>query len=425
MVSSTASLFSNTPVNPWRGIGQLPKGIWVLCGTTLINRAGTMALPFLVVYLTKGLGYSAAQAGFVLTLYGAAALLSVPLAGRLSDAIGPLRVMKSSLWLTALILAAFPFARTFPAIIIATICWSMISDSFGPASLSIISEAVSPGQRKIAFSANRLAANLGMSIGPAVGGLLIHYSFSLLFWVNGASSFIAGFVLWLTMVRAPSHRSRLEARRESRFNVLHDRQLLLFVAGLLPIFFTFFQIYSTLPYVCVEKLGLDPSIYGLFFTINTVLIILLEVPLNIAMARWQHRHAMALGGLLVGVGFGGMVLASEYRSVIITVVIWTFGEMILLPSSSAFVADIAPPSQRGSYMGVYQMTGNAALALSAWFGMKYLEMFGARALWGTLFLASTGAAILFLRLRRQGTHFRTTPGNSDSSDTPARATTPG
>lgn len=386
-------------MNPWKAIGRLPKEIWVLCGTTLINRMGMMALPFLVVYLTTSLGYSAVQAGLILTVYGAAALISAPFAGKLCDAIGPLRVMKLSLWLTAVVLFAFPFWRSLPVIIAATVGWSVISDSFGPAALSIISDTVSPQQRKIAFSTNRLAANLGMSIGPALGGILVHYSFSLIFWVNGATSLIAAFVLTLTMVRDPIHRPQADARRPSRFDVLRDKRLLLFVAGLLPIFFTFFQIFSTLPYVCVHDIGLDPSMYGLFFTINTALIIVLEVPLNVAMTHWQHRHSIAFGGFLVGLGFGGMFFATGFWSVVFTVVIWTFGEMILLPSSSAFVADIAPPLLRGSYMGMYQMTGNAALALSAWFGMKYLEMVGAQTLWGTLFIVSVGAAIVLLRLR--------------------------
>ncbi len=386
-------------MNPWRGIGGLPKAIWVLCGTTLINRMGMMALPFLVVYLTTSLGYSAVQAGLILTLYGSAALVSAPFAGKLCDAIGPLRVMKLSLWLSAVVLIAFPFWRAFPVIIIATVGWSVISDSFGPASLSIISDAVAPEQRKIAFSTNRLAANLGMSVGPALGGILVHYSFSLLFWVNGATSLIAGFVLTLMTIRTPLHRPRAVVQHRSGLGVLRDKRLLLCVAGLLPIFFTFFQIYSTLPYVCVQDLRLDPSIYGLFFTINTVLIILLEVPLNIAMTHWEHRHSLALAGLLVGLGFGGMIFAAGTWTVIITVVVWTFGEMILLPSSSAYIADIAPSRQRGTYMGVYQMMGNAALALSAWFGMKYLELFGAHALWGTLFILSAGASIVLLRLR--------------------------
>jgi MFS family permease len=388
-------------MNPWHGIGRLPKEVWVLCGTTLINRMGTMALPFLVLYLTKSLGYSVAQAGFVLTIYGVTALVTAPFSGRLSDYIGPLRVMKLSLWLTGIVLILFPFAHSFPGIIAATISWSMISESFRPAALSIITDAVEPGQRKVAFSANRLAVNIGMSIGPALGGFLLLYSFPLIFWVNGATSLVAGLVLSLTITRHPVQHRLSQIHQESRMIILRDRRLFVFIVTLFPIFTTFFQIYSTLPYVCVHNLNLPSSIYGLFFTINTALIIFFEIPLNIAMSRWSHRHSMALGGFLIGMGFGGMIFATGYWSVVTTVVIWTFGEMILLPSSSAFIADIALPQQRGVYMGVYQMTGNAALAFSAWFGMKFLEEFGAPILWGTILVVCTISAFLMLHLREQ------------------------
>jgi MFS family permease len=386
-------------MNPWRGIGRLPKDIWVLCGTTLINRMGTMAMPFLIVYLTKKLDYSAVQAGLVLTLYGTAALVSAPFSGRLSDSIGPLRVMKLSLLLTGVVLLLFPFAQSYSVIIAATICWSVITEAFRPASLSIITDVVNPEQRKIAFSVNRLAINLGMSVGPAVGGFLLLYSFSLVFWVNGGTALIAGLVLSFTHIQEPHHDKIKGIPHNSWKFVLQDKRLIIFLIALFPIFSTFFQVYSTLPYVCVHDLGLPSSIYGLFFTINTALIILLEVPLNISMSHWPHRYAMALGGILIGIGFGGMMFASGFWSVVITVVFWTFGEMVLLPTTAAFVADISSPRRRGMYMGVYQMTGNAALAFSAWFGMKSLESFGASALWGMVFIACTAASLLFLPLR--------------------------
>src|SRR5207249_9397911 len=86
-----------------------------------------------------------------------------------------------------------------------------------------------------------------------------------------------------------------------------------------------------------------------------LLIIFLEVPLNLRMAAWPHGRALALGAFLIGAGFGSMAFATGFRSVALTVVIWTFGEMILLPASSAYAAEIAPVAQRGSYIGLYTM----------------------------------------------------------------------
>jgi MFS family permease len=388
-------------MNPWHGISRLPKEIWVLCGTTLINRMGSMGLPFLVVYLINSQGYSATQAGLVFSIYGLAALAAAPFSGRLSDAIGPLRVMKLSLWLSGIVLILYPFAKSYSVVIIATICWSVITEAFRPAALSIISDVVEPDQRKVAFSANRLAANMGMSIGPALGGFLLMYSYPLIFWVDGVTTLIAGLVLTLMMVRDPRNHRLTDVHKGVRTFVLRDRRLLFFVIAIFPAIVTIFQIFSTFPYVCVHELGLAPSTYGLFFTVNTVIIIILEVPLNIAMESWQHRHSMALGAFLIGVGFGVMIFASGFWSVVGMVVIWTFGEMILMPASAAYIADISSHEKRGAYMGIYQMIGNAALAFSGWYGMKLLEVYNSSILWGSMFILCSVSSLLLFYLQEK------------------------
>src|SRR5579871_1219411 len=84
-------------LNPWRDLAGLPRESWILALTSLVNRAGTMALPFLALYLTKTLHFTAARAGLVLGIYGLVALIWAPLSGRLSDRIGALKLMRGSL----------------------------------------------------------------------------------------------------------------------------------------------------------------------------------------------------------------------------------------------------------------------------------------------------------------------------------------
>jgi predicted MFS family arabinose efflux permease len=82
----TVSRLGNS-MNIWRSLKGLPRDVWILALATLINRAGTMVLPFLVLYLTRELGFSASRAGFVLGVYGAGALVAAPISGRLTDRI--------------------------------------------------------------------------------------------------------------------------------------------------------------------------------------------------------------------------------------------------------------------------------------------------------------------------------------------------
>lgn len=388
-------------MNPWRGIGLLPREVWVLFATNLINRLGMMGLPFLVIYLTSSRGFTPSDAGLVLSIYGLSALLTSPFAGRLSDSVGPVRVMKLSLFCSGIVLILFPFASTFPLIIAGTVLWSVTGEAFRPASLSVITSVVPSERRRSAFSVNRLAINLGMSIGPAFGGFLLMYSFPLIFWVDGATSLLAAILVTTAMGQRPVrilHSENEDQPLRPATAIWKDRRFLYFVLAILPVFITFFQHSSTVPLVFFEVLHQPASAFGLLFTFNTVLIVLVEIPLNLATAHWSHRSVLALGAVLVGAGFGAMTFATGFWTVAGTVVIWTFGEMIFLPGASAYVGDIAPAHRHGAYMGAYQMVANASFAIGPWLGTTVFERFGTTALWGGLFVACVFSALLLLRL---------------------------
>ncbi len=392
-------------MNPWRGISTLPREVWVLFVTNLVNRMGTMGLPFLVLYLTSARGFSPSDAGFVLSLYGFSALITSPLAGRLSDAIGSVRVMRYSLFCSAIALILFPFASSLPWIITGTVLWSVTGEAFRPASLAVITSVVPSERRRSAFSVNRLAINLGMSIGPAFGGFLLMYSYPLIFWVDGATSLAAALLVTFAFRHRPlvalhSRTSETDDTPEGATSVWKDRRLFYFLLTILPVFITFFQHSSTLPLVFFEVLHQPASAFGLLFTFNTFLIVLVEIPLNLAMASWSHRSILSLGALLVGFGFGAMVFATGFWTVAGTVVIWTFGEMILLPGASAYVGDIAPIHRQGAYMGAYQMIANISFAIGPWLGTWVFEQFGSATLWISLFVACAAASAILFRTHK-------------------------
>lgn len=400
-------------MNPWRGLRGLPRTVWILSLTTLVNRLGTMALPFMALYLTRSRGFSGSEAGLVLTVYGLAALLAGPLSGRLCDRVGAVRVAQAALLLSGAMVMTLPLARTLGGIMGITVLWALTNESFRPANLTLFSTLVDPKQRKAAFALARLAVNLGMSIGPAVGGFLASVSFPALFLVDGASSLLAGIVLVLSAARmsvgvpAPAGERRDPDRSLGRTGgaapggpaAWTDRHLLYFLVALLPILVVFFQHEASMPLFLVDDLHMKESSYGLLFTLNTVLIILLEVPLNLRTSHWPHRRTLALGAFLIGAGFGAMALCSGPLGIVLTVAIWTFGEMMLLPGSSAYVADISPAARRGSYMGLYTMSFSAAFTIGPGLGVALLERFGARVLWAAAFALGCLSTAMLGRVR--------------------------
>jgi predicted MFS family arabinose efflux permease len=388
----------------------LPKEVWYLCLAILVNRAGTMVLPFLTLYLTVDRQWSGGTAGLALTIYGLAAIIVAPLAGRLSDRLGSLLILKLSLFLSGLILFVFPFVTSIYGILTITAIWAFANESFRPPSMALIGRLTGPEQRKMAFALSRLAVNLGMSIGPVIGGFLAMRSFRSLFYVDGTSAIIAGaliaFMPWRLQEAAPNEIETGSPTKQAPAlgyaSVLRDRRFVYFLIAMLPVEMVFFQSLAAMPLFVVRDLQISEAGFGMLLAINTVLIILTEVPLNSAMSHWSHRRTIALGALLVGVGFGGLALSSGAAAVAATVVVWTVGEMILLPASSAYVSEVAPPAQTGAYMGLYTMGFSLAFAIGPWLGVQVLERIGSAGVWlGTLGCGCLTAFMIWRQRREQ------------------------
>jgi predicted MFS family arabinose efflux permease len=387
-------------LNPWRGLSGLPRALWVLAAATLVNRSGTMFLPFLILYLTKGMGVTPSAAGGVLALFGIGALVAGPFAGRLADRFGPVRMMRGSLVASGLLLLLVPLARSLPSIAVLTLLLALAGEAFRPASLSVISHLATPDQRKAAFALQRLAVNLGMSVGPAAGGFLAAVSWPALFLVDGATSLLAAATLVLLFPKDVSFPSARPAGvPHLRQEGLRDGALVYFLLALVPVGIVFFQHESSMSVYLVHDLGMAVWTFGLLHTVNTLLIVFLEVPLNLATAHWPHRRALVLGSVLVGAGFGALAFARSLQAVVLTIVVWTFGEMILLPAMSSWVADAAPPESRGAYMGLYTMAFNAALVVGSPLGTALLEHGGGRTLWLAMLALGLLSAALFARMK--------------------------
>jgi predicted MFS family arabinose efflux permease len=390
--------------NPYRGLRGLPADVWIIAVTTFVNRAGMMALPFLVLYLTRYVHISASLAGLAISAYGVGGLVTAPIAGRLADRIGPFAVLRASLALSGVLLLLMPLARNFALILSLTFLWAVVADAARPATMAALTSSTPLEQRKAAIALNRLAVNLGMSIGPAVGGFLAVVSFPLLFIVDGLTSLGAAAVLSALLW----HRGRsqpvppepnggtaaLAVPFSATSVVWRDRVALLFFTSSFLMNLVFTQHEGAMPVYLVRDLHYRESFYGSLFVLNTLLIIALEVPLNMAMAHWRARPATSLATVLVAVGFGALAVARTPLSIALTVVVWTFGEMIYFPTATAHVAELAPPGRTGEYMGAFAGTFSLALIIGPWAGVALLDRFGAPATWSVMFACGLAAAAL-------------------------------
>lgn len=376
--------------NPYRGLKGLPADVWMIAATTFVNRVGMMALPFLVLYLTEYLHVSAPRAGLAISVYGVGSLIVGPIAGRLADRIGPLTVMRGSLAFTGVVVLLIPLAKSFIAVMGLVFLWAIVADAGRPATMAALTGSAAPDKRRAAIALNRLAVNLGMAVGPAVGGFLARVSFPLLFIVDGATSLAAAValsaMLWMRDRKTTTaEHAVVKTERASAFSktsvVWRDRAAMTLFATSFLANLVFAQHQGAMPLYIVRDLGFLESFYGGLFVLNTIIIVAIEVPLNLAMANKPFRSTIALSVALMAIGFGAMGFAHGAAAIMLTVVIWTFGEMILFPTTTAYVAQLAPEGRTGEYMGAFTSTFSLALIVGPWMGTALLDRFGGQIMW--------------------------------------------
>jgi len=389
-------------MNPWKSLKGLPNDMWVLFFTSLINRSGTMVLPFLTLYLTKKIGTTPAEAGLALLVYGIAAFLAAPLTGKIADKIGALKVMKFSLFGSGIIFIIYSFITNYYLILIASFFLAAVNEAFRPANLSMISELVEPSQRRIAFALNRLAINAGMSIGPVIGGFLSLIDFHFLFYANAFSAIASGIYLsnvkWTSLQSAKQINST--EKEKIKINVLSDTSFLFFLVAVIPVNLVFFQHIGALPLYIVDELGFTTAAFGLLSAINTVMIIFLEVPINDYLSNISYQRSMIAGALLAAIGFGLFAFAHSIIPLIIAIAIFTFGEMIFFPVTAAYTSEVAPEKRKGEYMGYYQMTFSFAFSAGPWLGTVVFQNYGSTVLWLGAFAFGFISALLLMFLKK-------------------------
>lgn len=386
-------------------IRNLSKPMWVLFWATLVNRMGTMVVPFLLIYLTKYLHVPPEKAALIFWVYGATALFLSPNFGWLADRFGAEKVMVVSLISFSVVLFAFSFVQNFTQAMIGSFFLAATGEAFRPAAMSSIAEYATAEQRKVALAFNRLAINLGMSLGPLVGGLIVVHSYPALFWIDGVTSLLAASILIIFLwpeTKLMRENAEKPARERGAFKqVLADRTFLYFALSLIPVSMVFFQHESSLSIYMTHHLGLKESWYGFVFTINTILIILFEIPLNFYTSHWSHRKSLSLGCLFFAVGFGCTLFADTAVKIMMTVAIWTVGEMILFPAMANYVSELAPRGRQGLYMGVYSMAFSIAFIVGPWLGTTVLSKFGTTSLWTGCFIFAALSSLMMLRIHRR------------------------
>ena len=365
---------------------DLRREVWLLALITFINRAGTMVIPFLSLYLIKNRGFSLEEVGWILTFFGLGSVAGSWLGGKLVDSIGHYKTMAGSLLISSILFVLLQFPVSFWGICTGIFLVMLVADAFRPAVFVAISAYSKPQNRTRSITLIRLAINLGFAAGPAVGGLIIAGAgYSGLFWVDGITCFIAG-VLLLKLLHPKRAIENVKEIKLDPQGVLKDKPYLIFIAAMILFGFIFLQYFSTMPLFYAEKHGLSEFEIGLLLGLNGLLIFLLEMPLIKYLENRQRSviiHVIS-GTLLVGLSFVAINSSGWIGILLVGILFMTLGEMIAFPFSNSFALHRADRGKQGSYMALYSIAFSVSHIFGHNSGMQLISKFGYVFTWNVM-----------------------------------------
>ena len=388
-------------LNSYRG---LSKPAWMLALTMLINRSGAMVIPFLSVYMTQSLHFSVKDTGTILSCFGLGAVCGSWFGGWLSDKISHFTIQLSCMILCIPVFCILPELRTVISLSIGVFILSLITETFRPANSVSIASYTKPENITKAFSLNRMAMNLGCSIGPAIGGFLAAFSYHWLFYGNALTSGIAGIVFYWYFKRLKANeRAKQEIHKENAIGISpwKDRPFLIFSILCLLYSVCFFQLLTTLPLFYRQEHQLIEWEIGLILAFSGLVVFSLEMLLvHIAERRLSAASVIILGTILCGLSFTMLLLPGKYLVLYASMFILCISEILAMPFMATVTMRRASAGKSGAYMGMNSLAFSAAHILSPFIGTRIVEYYGFTTLWsstGVLMAITAGGFWLVMK----------------------------
>jgi len=401
MISATARTYRNA-------YAGLSRETWLLSFIMLINRSGTMVVPFMTLYLTsKEMGYSVGEAGYVFGLFGAGAFTGAWLGGRLTDRIGFYPVQLFTLFTGGLLFLVLGQMKTYPLICLFTFLLSFVNEAFRPANSTAIAFYSKTENRTRSYALNRLAINLGWAVGSGLGGILASFNYELLFWVDGFTNITAALIMWLLLKPADYKPvAQSPAEKADTLPAYKDKLFMLFIGATVLFASCFFQLFTNLPVYFERELHLSKPTIGLLMAFNGILIAVIEMVLIYRLeGKRPVMFYITRGILLVGLSFLLLNLSGiGFMLALIMIITVTFGEILSMPFMNSYWITRTQVSNRGQYAALYTMAWSAAQTLGPMGGAQVVQYSNFQVLWyitGGLCFAAAGIFHLLNKKERK------------------------
>jgi MFS family permease len=344
---------------------EYPQQFWLVMGATFIDRlGGALLFPFFALFLTDAFDVGLTDVGVLFMIVTVFGLVGSGIGGALSDRYGRKKMILFGLVVSATTSLSLLAATNFNQVYLVGVFVGFFSSIAGPSQQAIIADILPEEQHNEGYAMWRVLANLAVTFGPLIGGILAGYSYAYLFILDATTSIITAIILaYLLEESAPAAKPVEEdviAEGEETpkpsygyMPVLRDSAFIIFVLLNTMMVLVYTQMNQTLPVYLRDQHGIPPQGYGYILSINAGMVVLFQFWISRKIKHISPFMIMAAGTFLYAIGFAMYGFVSGMALFILAMVIITIGEMFTAPTGQTLVAKFAPADMRGRYMALY------------------------------------------------------------------------
>lgn len=384
-------------LNSYKGLSQ---EIWLLSFVNLVNRCGTMVIPFMMLYLTSDLNCSLSQAGIVMSIWGIGAFIGAYFGGKLTDKIGFHKVQ-----LTALLLGGIGFIilgqlKHYYTICIVTFFLAMVNEAFRPANSAAIGKYSTKENQIRSFTLMRLSFNLGWALGGGIGGFVAHRSYELLFWIDGFTNIFACLLLWKLLPDELPTTSTAEVNETKNFSIWNDKAFIRFIFISVVYFVCFVQLFTNLPVYFKREMHLEENYIGYLASWNGLLIVLLEMAIIFwVQNNWTQKRAVIVGVFLHAIAYALPVFFNlNFFGAFIMMTFITLSEIFAFSILVNFWMNRTNDFNRGQYAAAWTMMWAFSQTFGPPIASFIADYINFKVLWAIIMVLSLIATYLYSKI---------------------------
>lgn len=358
-------------VNPFKIYKGLPRSIYVIFFARMIDSMGSVVLPMIALILTEKIGFSKSEAGMLATIFMISQAPFLLLGGKLADKFGCKKVIIIFNSLAALFYIPCGFMKPHIAMALMIVFAANMFSTSSPAINSFVTEIAAPGQLKTSYSILYLGYNLGMAIGPAIGGILFNDYLQLLFIIDGVTCLLS--VALIAFLVPDAHKKKqvqttvkddlIKDVGSYKF-VLKSPALLIFSAILLVYNFCYAQWSFVLPLQSQFIFGLNGAkFYSFLVSINALAVIILTPFLTSITKKYKPLSIVAGGGLFYALTFTIFGLGARFYQFVVAAIILTIGQILININTNIYIAEQAPKNCIGRANSVLTIINGIGYAI--------------------------------------------------------------